>query len=104
MLPLSAADRRASQRDIILLKQKVKVSLYERKLSVGGGMWGGGMMFNEVVVQEAGKQILDELGIRTQRFQENYYTADSVEAVSTLDLGERSKQVLPSSIASAWKM
>ena len=67
-----------------LAQENVKVSLYERKLSVGGGMWGGGMMFNEVVVQEAGKQVLDELGIRTQLFQENYYTADSVEAVSTL--------------------
>ncbi|NQT32950.1 MAG: NAD(P)-binding protein, partial [Candidatus Omnitrophica bacterium] len=28
-----------------LAKAGVKVSLYERKLSVGGGMWGGGMMF-----------------------------------------------------------
>ena len=36
-----------------------KVALFERKLSLGGGMWGGGMMFNEIVVQEEGKEILD---------------------------------------------
>ncbi|HLZ18810.1 MAG TPA: FAD-dependent oxidoreductase, partial [Smithellaceae bacterium] len=28
-----------------------KVALFERKLSLGGGMWGGGMMFNEIVIQ-----------------------------------------------------
>ncbi len=67
-----------------LAKEGIKVVLLERKLSVGGGMWGGGMMFNEIVVQEESKRILDDLGIRTQLFQENYYTADSVEAVSTL--------------------
>ncbi|MCX7667426.1 MAG: FAD-dependent oxidoreductase, partial [Atribacterota bacterium] len=30
-----------------------KVVLYERRLSIGGGMWGGGMLYNEIVVQEA---------------------------------------------------
>jgi thiamine thiazole synthase len=67
-----------------LAKEDVKVALFERKLSVGGGMWGGGMMFNEIVVQEDAKKLLDDLGIRTLLFQENYYTADSVEAISTL--------------------
>lgn len=67
-----------------LARANKRVALFERKLSVGGGMWGGGMMFNEIVVQEAAKGILDEIGIRTQLFRENYYTADSVEAVTTL--------------------
>jgi thiamine thiazole synthase len=61
-----------------------KVALFERKLSVGGGMWGGGMMMNEIVVQEEAKRILDEFGVRTVEFQPGYYTADSVECVSTL--------------------
>jgi thiamine thiazole synthase len=60
------------------------VILLERKLSLGGGMWGGGIMFNEIVIQEAGKQILDELGVRTEAYQDGYYSADSVEAVSTI--------------------
>jgi len=67
-----------------LAKNKVKVAIYEKKLSIGGGMWGGGMMFNEIVVQKEGKRILDELGIRSTIYQENYYTADSIEAISTL--------------------
>ncbi len=67
-----------------LAKNGFRVSLYERKLSIGGGMWGGGMMFNEIVVQEEGKKILDLFGIRATSFQKGYYTADSVEAISTL--------------------
>jgi ribulose 1,5-bisphosphate synthetase/thiazole synthase len=45
-----------------LAKNGYTVALFERKLSIGGGMWGGGMMFNEIVVQEEGKRILDEFG------------------------------------------
>lgn len=67
-----------------LAKNKAKVAIFEKKLSIGGGMWGGGMMFNEIVVQEASKQILDEFGISTEMYQENYYTADAIEAISTL--------------------
>lgn len=67
-----------------LAKGKARVSLFERKLSVGGGMWGGGMLFNEIVIQEEAKSILEELGIKTEKFQDGYYTADSVEVVSSL--------------------
>ena len=67
-----------------LAKNRVKVAIFERKLSVGGGMWGGGMMFNRIVVQPEGKEILDELGIATEEYQKGYYTADAVEATSTL--------------------
>jgi len=67
-----------------LSKRKVKVAVFEKKLSVGGGMWGGGMLFNEIVVQAGGKEILDELDIRYRKHSPNYYTADSVEAISTI--------------------
>jgi len=67
-----------------LAKSNVKVALFERKLSVGGGMWGGGMLFNEIVVQEEAKRVLDEFGVSTEKFAEGYYTADAVETVSTL--------------------
>jgi len=67
-----------------LAKEGHKVTLFERKLSIGGGMWGGGIMFNEIVVQEGGKKILDEFGIRTKSAGDGYYSADSVEATSTL--------------------
>jgi len=67
-----------------LAKSGYKVSIFERKLSIGGGMWGGGMMFNEIVVGKDGKKILDEFGINTEKYDEGYYTADSVEAISTI--------------------
>jgi len=67
-----------------LAKSKVKVAIFERKLSVGGGMWGGGMMFNRIVVQNEAKEILDELGIPAKQYQKGYYIADAVESVSTL--------------------
>ncbi len=61
-----------------------KVAIFERKLSVGGGMWGGGIMFNEIVVQKAAKRILDEFGVKARLYEKDYYTADSIEAVSTI--------------------
>jgi len=67
-----------------LAKEEVKVAVYERKLSIGGGMWGGGMMFNELVVGEEGKGILDELGVNYKAYQKGYFTADAVECTSTL--------------------
>ena len=51
-----------------LAKAGIKTVLFERKLSVGGGMWGGGIMLNEIVVQDEGKRILDEFGIRSSRY------------------------------------
>ena len=39
----------------------LKVALFEKKLSIGGGMWGGGMLFNEIVVQEEGRGVLDRV-------------------------------------------
>src|SRR4030067_2814167 len=61
-----------------------KVVIFERRLSIGGGMWGGGMMFNRIVVQSEAKYVLDEFDIRYQEFQPGYFVADSVEAVSTM--------------------
>ncbi|MFA5144683.1 MAG: sulfide-dependent adenosine diphosphate thiazole synthase [Candidatus Omnitrophota bacterium] len=67
-----------------LAKAGKKVVIFERKLSVGGGMWGGGIMFNEIVVQDKAKGILDEFGVRTRRYEKGYYLADSIETVSVI--------------------
>jgi len=67
-----------------LARGGVKTAIFERKLSIGGGIWGGGMMFNKIVVQAEGKEILDELGISTIQYQEGYYVANAVEVASTL--------------------
>jgi thiamine thiazole synthase len=67
-----------------LTKHGKRVVIFERKLSVGGGMWGGGIMFNEIVIQDKAKGILDEFGVRTRVYDKGYYLADSIEAVSTI--------------------
>jgi len=67
-----------------LAKADKKVAIFERKLSVGGGMWGGGIMFNEIVVQEKAKEIMDEFGVKTRIYEKGYYMSDSIEAVSTI--------------------
>jgi sulfide-dependent adenosine diphosphate thiazole synthase len=67
-----------------LAQKGFKTSVYERKLSVGGGMWGGGMMFNKIVVQSEAKPILDEFGVACKEYQAGYFVADSVEAVSAM--------------------
>ncbi len=67
-----------------LAKKKKKVVIFEKKLSIGGGMWAGGMFFNEIVVQEKAASILKELGIKIKKYKENYYTADAVECVCAL--------------------
>ncbi len=67
-----------------LAKAGTRVAVFERKLSTGGGMWGGGMMFNEIVVQEEGKEILDRFGVATREYEKGYYTADAIEAATTI--------------------
>ncbi len=62
----------------------IKVGLFERKLSVGGGMWAGGMMFNNIVLQSEAKDILEEVGVKTKLYGDNYYLADAVESVCGL--------------------
>lgn len=69
-----------------LAKKKKKVAIFERRISVGGGMWAGGVMFNEIVVQKEAKKILDEFGISTRIYEKGYYLADSIESVSAICL------------------
>ena len=67
-----------------LAKDGIKTAVFEKSLRPGGGMPGGGMMFNTIVVQEEAKEILDEFGIRSREYQTGYYIADSVEASAAL--------------------
>ncbi|UCF13816.1 MAG: FAD-dependent oxidoreductase [Thermoplasmatales archaeon] len=61
-----------------------KVVLFERKLAIGGGMWGGGMTFPVIVVQERSKYILDDVRINVKDEGNGYYSADSIEAITKL--------------------
>lgn len=67
-----------------LAKAGYKVALFDRKLSPGGGMWGGAMMFNQIVVQQEALHIAEEFGINYTQYDGNLYVMDSVESTSAL--------------------
>lgn len=67
-----------------LAKAGRKVALLDRKLSPGGGMWGGAMMFNDIVVQDKAMSIVRELGLSYREYQEGTYIIDSVHATAGL--------------------
>ena len=66
-----------------------KVAIFESKLAPGGGVWGGGMLMNEVVIQDDAAQIINEFGITTVKADDGYHTADSVEMAAGLIFGAR---------------
>jgi thiazole biosynthesis enzyme len=59
-----------------LAKAKIKTTIVEKKLSTGGGIWGGAAGYNIVVFED--KDIPDEIGLTTKK-QGNLYLADAVE-------------------------
>jgi len=69
-----------------LAKKGIKTVIFEKNLRLGGGMPGGGMMFNKIVVQEPAREILEEMEIRYSCYEEGYYVADSLESISALVL------------------
>lgn len=72
-----------------LAKAGFKVAVYESKLAPGGGVWGGGMLMNEVVVQDDAAEILHDFDITTVPLGNGYQTLDSVEMAAGLIFGAR---------------
>lgn len=72
-----------------LAETGLKTAVFERKLAPGGGTWGGGMLFNEVVVQDEALDILDDFNITHKKLENapGYHTLDSVEMASGLIFG-----------------
>ncbi|MGE3062315.1 MAG: sulfide-dependent adenosine diphosphate thiazole synthase [bacterium] len=68
----------------LLAKDGFNVAVYESKLAPGGGMWGGGMMFNEIVVQREALNVLKMFNVRVKEHNDDYFTCDSVECTSAL--------------------
>ncbi len=64
-----------------------RVAVFERALAPGGGVWGGAMLMNEVVVQSDALPILEDFHVRTRPFEVGYFTVDSVELASGLVFG-----------------
>jgi thiazole biosynthesis enzyme len=64
-----------------LAKAGVKTVIIEKKLSVGGGIWGGASGYNVVVFED--KDILDEIGVTTNK-KGRLFTADAIEFATAL--------------------
>ena len=67
-----------------LAKAGLKVAQFDRKLSPGGGMWGGAMMFNQIVVQKEAIDIVKDFDINFQPYEDDLFVMDSVESTSAL--------------------
>lgn len=67
-----------------LASQGIKTCLIEAKLSPGGGMWGGAMLFNSIVIQSELLPVLQKYGIHYQDSSLGFYTADAVESTAAL--------------------
>lgn len=58
-----------------------RVAVFERRLAPGGGVWGGGMLYNEVIVQTEAAALLAEWGLRTTPTPE-----DTLHAIGAIEL------------------
>ncbi len=63
-----------------------KVTIVEKRLAPGGGVWGGGMGMNEIVVQQDAVPILEAAGIRYDRRCEGLCVIDAAELACALCL------------------
>jgi len=64
-----------------LAKAGAKTTIVEKKLSIGGGIWGGAAGYNVVTFED--KDILDEIGVTTKK-ERDLYTADAIEFATAL--------------------
>ncbi len=71
---------------IYLARRNLKVTVLEKRLSPGGGIWGGAMGMNEIVVQGDALPILREIGVTSHQRQGELHTLDAMELASGLCL------------------
>lgn len=63
----------------LLAEQGLAVTLIEKRLALGGGIWGGSMLMNEVIVQSEAVGILEDAGVTVHEVGGGLHAADSSE-------------------------
>jgi thiamine thiazole synthase len=63
-----------------------KVVIVEKRLAPGGGVWGGGMAMNEVVVQQEATPLLEAAGVRAKPCGDGLWVVDAAELACALCL------------------
>ena len=71
---------------LYLAREGSRTTVLEKRLSPGGGIWGGGMGMNEVVVEDEALPILETAGVRQDRGSEGLRVVDAIELASALSL------------------
>ncbi|MEN6520198.1 MAG: sulfide-dependent adenosine diphosphate thiazole synthase [Armatimonadota bacterium] len=66
-----------------LAEQGKKVTIMEKRMSPGGGVWGGGKGFNRVVLEKGVEDILNEIDIKAAE-RDGYLVVSSVLLASAL--------------------
>jgi len=67
-----------------LAEAGLKTVLFEKRLSFGGGIGGGGMQLPSIVVQSPADTILREVGCRLKTYEDRIYIANSSEMIAKL--------------------
>jgi thiazole biosynthesis enzyme len=77
-------DHRGSPPLNTLAEKGFKVVVYERRLSFGGGIGGGGNLIPKIAVQKEVQPILDDFGIRYKKYNDEVFTLDPAELIAKL--------------------
>lgn len=64
-----------------------KVAVYERRLSFGGGIGGGGNLIPKIVIQEEALHVAEDFKIRVKKADQGLYTIDPPELIAKLAVG-----------------
>jgi thiazole biosynthesis enzyme len=67
-----------------LARRGLRVTVLEKRLAPGGGIWGGGMGMCQAVVPDEVLPLLNELGTRSVAYADGLHTVDSIELASRL--------------------
>ena len=69
-----------------LARKGLKVTVLEKRLSPGGGIWGGGIAMSQTVVQDGVLPLLDEIGVAHRPWGGGLHTTDAIELAAGLCL------------------
>jgi len=70
-----------------LAKAGLNTVVFERRLSFGGGIGGGGMQLHKVVVQSPADKVLREVRCKLESLEDGLFVADAAEVMAKLACG-----------------
>ena len=68
----------------ILADEGHKVAIFERNLHIGGGIWGGGMLFPRIIIEDEAAPLMEEAGVKVTEWKDGTVVADAVESATKM--------------------